>query len=62
MKRLTNEDRNLIAFAVTLLAILFLVKVGGGTNIAIITPLLTLLGAIGQNFRRSVQPPQEPQS
>lgn len=58
--RISNDDRNLAAFALTMAAILVLVKTGGSTNIAIITPLLTLLGAIGQNFRKSMPPENRP--
>ena len=51
--RLNDNDRTLIAFVAVLIVIGFLSKVGDGINMAVLTPLLTVLGALGQNFRKS---------
>ncbi len=56
---MTDSDRNLIAFALTLFTIGILSKVGGnGADLAIMTALVAVAGALAQNFRKS-QPPQE---
>lgn len=53
--KITDSDRTLVAILATLVLIGFLSKVGDGINLAVLTPLLTLLGALGQNFRKAVQ-------
>ena len=50
--RINDNDRTLIAFVAVLIVIGFLSKVGDGINMAVLTPLLTVLGALGQNFRK----------
>lgn len=60
MTRLSTEDRILLAFVATLITIVLLSKMGGnGADLAIMTALVAVLGALANNFRR---PPQEPKS
>lgn len=54
------DPRVLIAFLAILVSIVLLTKVSGGINVAVITPLLTVLGALGQNFRKGVAEKKEP--
>lgn len=52
--KLGDNDRTLIAFLAILITLGLMSKVSGGVNIAIVTPMLTILGALAQNFRKSV--------
>lgn len=57
--RLGDNDRTLIAFVAILVVIVLLTKVPGGINVAVLTPLLTVLGALAQNFRKGTQPEKD---
>lgn len=61
--KITDNDRNLIAFIGTLATIVILSRVGGsGSDLAILTALVAVLGMLGQNFRKSIPPEKEPKA
>lgn len=58
--KLSDGDRALIAFALTLVAIVALRKFGStGTDLAIVTALVAVLGTVANNFRRSPPPEKD---